>query len=186
MTTMPAHHPSVTQPPPDTLPEEPTKRPFARRAMAGYVLSRMAALRLWATIAGHDIAHLAPLPPNAQALCNPVGIENAVIEYIIARRPEWRGKRKGKVFVTFTGPEDDIETIIITQGCLLTKAQRLNRLLPVGTEGEREEFIRQWLESNGNAIFLQLPLSCCVLMMSAGVSKDEYTWMTREDHRDPY
>ena len=118
--------------------------------MAGYVLSRTTALRLCATLTGRDIARPPRPPLGAQTICNPITIENAIIEYMTTKRPEWKGKRMGKVVVTYTGLYDAIETIIITQGCLLTKAQRLNSLLPVGTEGEREDFIREWLESNGN------------------------------------
>jgi hypothetical protein len=61
------------------------------------------------------------------------------------------------VAVTLTGTADDIEIILVTQECLLTEGQRVEPPLPMATEGDQEECVRQWLENNGNATLLPFP-----------------------------
>jgi len=63
--------------------------------------------------------------------------------------------KQPKVGVTFAGTPDNLETIIVTQACRLSKSQKT---LPVATEGEREELVRQWLENNGNVFSLRISL----------------------------
>jgi hypothetical protein len=121
--------------------------------MAGYVFSNATGIRLMATIAGTDPADYLPRRENQEMIPDLEFIEKAITDHMAAKLPH----SKGNVTVTLTATNDNLETILVTQECLLTRAQRLNGPLPVTTEGEREECVRQWLESYGTAISL-IPL----------------------------
>ena len=62
----------------------------------------------------------------------------------------------GRMGMVATHNWDRIETMIITRWFLLSKTHVRNGAWPVATEGEREEFVRQWLEGNGNVLSLQM------------------------------
>jgi hypothetical protein len=146
--------------------------------MAGYVFSNATGIRLMATIAGTDPADYLPRRENQEMIPDLEFIEKAITDHMAAKLPQ----SKGVVTVTLTATNDNLETILVTQECLLTRAQRLNGPLPVTTEGEREECVRQWLESNGNRSPCYCFLLSSILTVSTGVGRDEYKWDTR--HHD--
>ena len=142
--------------------------------MAGYILDGMTSLKLARVIGGEDPKSIPPPRPTDRGLGDPDLTQDAIRASLAPIRPV----SENEVLVEIFGTWLDIEIIIITQDCRLPASYNLP--LPVATQGEREELVRQWLEKNGNAPFLRTSPPRCV-MSPAGVSKDEYKWGIRED-----
>ena len=109
-------------------------------------------------------------------------IKKFLLDYMDTKGPELGVG----VDVTLTHTDDALRAMIVTQGCFLPPDFRGPR--PVATEGEREGYIRQWLEINGifsSHIPSDLSLLSCILT-STGVDKNDYKWEVREDDRDQY
>ena len=130
-------------PPSDT--QRPPSPPPPLHIMAGYVLGGTTAAKLELTFKGRPVNDLPVLPPGKHWLPNADDIEDAITAHIA----EFPGL-EGKVAAELTGTFDYLEVIIVTQDWLLPKSQGLIGSLPAATKGEREECIRQWLESNGS------------------------------------
>jgi len=114
--------------------------------MAGYVLSNETAVRLSLVLDGIDPDRVTPPPPGCEILSNIVLIEKEIKKYM--------GAKKLKVTARLTGTEEHLETILVTQSFLLDKPHELGGRLPVTTEGRLDGLVLQWLENNGNLLFL--------------------------------
>ena len=122
---------------------------FPHRLIAGYVLSNATSLKSMMAIEGtepSDFSH----SEGEVIIPNTAVIERAITAHIAAKLPE----SEGKVAVTLTGTASEIEIILVTQECLLAKGQRVEPPLPMATEGDREQCVRQWLGGDGNATLL--------------------------------
>jgi hypothetical protein len=161
-------------PPSDT--QRPPSPPPPLHIMAGYVLSGTTAAKLELTLKGRPVNDLPVLPPGKHWLPDADDIEDAITAHI-AKFPGC----EGKVAAELTGTFDYLEVIIVTQDWLLPESQGPNGPLPTAAEGEREECVRLWLESNGNWPSYYCSHLRSVLIVSAGVSRDEYQWDIRED-----
>ena len=143
--------------------------------MAGYALNKAAASRL--TQAVRPLQYIKPddlpLLPGGVSLSI---IEGAVVDHMAAKKPDL----KGVVAVMYAEMEEIHEIIIVTKGCLLTKPRHLKGPLPVATEGEWENGIREWLESNGK-ISLSKYLLCAAFSC---VHENEYSWEVQDDYTD--
>ena len=139
-------------------------------------MSGITSVKLARVVAGADPNDIPPPKPTARGLGDPDIIQDAIRTYLTPIRP----KRESEVVVELDGTSwDNLELIIVTQDCLLPGSWDLP--LPVATEGEREECVREWLEGNGTVPSLRASPLCCVLTFPAGVSKSEYRWGIIED-----
>jgi len=85
-------------------------------------------------------------PPGSQPISNISIIKKSLRDYMA-------DKAEDLVDIWFVQKGKIVNTIIITQGCLLTESHQLSGPMPVATEGEQERIVREWLEIYGDVYF---------------------------------
>ena len=156
--------------------------------IAGYVLGSVASVRLMLRIRGYDPDSISPPTPAERAeqpgyiftydLLHPKPGHQPLVNIDAIRRSLRRHMHNKLVDVWFTERGEILETTIITQGFLTEPDQ-----LPVATEGKQEDLVRQWLESKGEALLTNTPLTH-TQSFPPGVDKSQYAWEVRGDTRD--
>jgi len=131
--------------------------------MAGYVISSVTALRLTLKLKNLDPDNLPKKPRYANLFSPRPGtfhfgddeiIEDSIRKYMVDSGLE---PSEAGVDISPSGTVENPGTIIVTKNCLIPYGFTGRR--PVAEEGERERFVRRWLEHNGTLLLASL-LTC--------------------------
>jgi len=147
--------------------------------MAGYVITGATAVKLTLKLRGIDpeeprYAKCLPPPPGTHLIGDHDLIKSSIEEYMITS-----GLSDPGVNIALTGTDEEVNTIIVTQNCLLPHGFRGSR--PEAKIGKREHCVRQWLERNGMPFLTSL---LTFLTLPTGVDGGQYKWGLHEEVYD--